>query len=245
MGFLNRLGRFKEQLLNLVYPKTCFGCRKFIPWDKKGYLCGECLNKLDKLQPPFCVVCGKPLDILDSDRCPECTGYKYHFRRGYTASIYDGLIRDCIHNFKYNSCAYLGGTLADIMLEFASKNIPLQKIDAVVPVPLHWRRFRDRGFNQSAVLARILSKGTGIRFIGNGLCRSKAVHPQAELSRKERMKNLQGAFKSGRQKDFFGKHILVIDDVYTTGTTMNECAKVLLDSGAKEVWVFSLARGLS
>lgn len=255
MRLKNWIKNCKENLLDLVYPKTCFGCKKRLPPSVEGYICSECLQKIDRPKPPFCVKCGKSIDILDIDlpstcaqvagSCAECTGYNYHFTRGYTSCLYEGLVKDCIHNFKYNSHTYLGKTLAFLMINFAFEHINLSKIDAIVPVPLYWKKRRDRGFNQSEILGKILGKKTGIPFIRNGLSRAMAIRPQIELPRRERINNVKGAFKVIEPGKFSGKHLLLIDDVFTTGATLNECSKILLDSGAKDVWVFTLARGIS
>lgn len=245
MNLLKQLKKYKEELLDIVYPKICLGCKNRIPADCEKYLCSACLDKLQKIKPPLCTVCGKPIDDTDVCRCSECSGYKYHFSRGYTASVYEGLIKDCIHNFKYNSHTYLGGTLAGLMADFASSHIGLNKVDLIVPVPLHWRKLRDRGFNQSVILTKLLSRTLGIPFINKGISRIKALPPQAGLPRKDRIRNSHGIFKVTRPEYFCGKHILLIDDVFTTGATVNECSKMLMDCGAKDVWVFSLARGIS
>lgn len=234
-----------EQLINLLYPKFCFGCKKCILPEEKGYLCEECLNKINKIFPPFCLNCGKPIDsAIEIDKCPDCIGYKYYFKRGYTATLYDGLVKDCIHSFKYDSQTHLGETLAGLMSEFALKNIPIEKIDLITAVPLHWKRYRDRGFNQSVILGIFLSKKLGLKFIDNGILRVKAMPHQTGLHRKNRIYNVSGAFKIKRPKQFIKKNILLIDDVFTTGSTLNECSKELLNSGAEEVSVFSLARGI-
>lgn len=245
MGLRKWLNNCKEELIDLVYPKTCFGCKKRMPSLAENYICPDCLRKIDKPKPPFCIKCGKSIDILDMDRCPECTGYGYYFTRGYTSSIYEGLIKEGIHYFKYNSHTYLSKTLAGLMIDFALEYIDLNTIDAIVSVPLHWRKQRDRGFNQSKILGKILSKNTKIPFIQKGLFRIKAIRPQVEFPRRERITNVSGAFKVTSPKNFLNKHVLLIDDVFTTGATLNECSKILLESGAKEVWVFTLARGVS
>lgn len=259
-GVKEWLKKYTNEILDLVYPKTCFGCKTKLLSGSKIYLCRDCLEKIGELKSPFCISCGSPrpfdysdliekYNLLEKDnvyyKCPQCTGYKYYFSRGYTSSLYDGLIRECIHGLKYNSHTYLGYTLAEIMLDFALKNIQLQCVDLIMPVPLHWKKYRDRGFNQSLILSRTLSKRTGIPLVNKGLVRVKSIPSQVKLSRKDRIHNLKGAFKVKEKECFADKNILLVDDVFTTGATMNECAKTLIESGAKEVWAFSLARGIS
>lgn len=247
-SIINFYSHLKEELLTLIYPKICFGCDKSLPPKHEGYLCPDCLDKINKPQPPFCISCGKSIDPAPGrcgiDRCPECAGYSYNFTRGYTASIYDGLIKDCLHNFKYNAHTYLANTLAGVMIDFALKHIDIGKIDAITSVPLHWKRLRDRGFNQASVLASILSKKVNKPFVKNSIYRTKVIKPQVELPRQDRIKNVQGVFRIKNPKNFLDKHILLIDDVFTTGATLNECSKVLLEAGAREVWVFTLTRGI-
>lgn len=234
----------KEELLDLIFPKTCFGCKKRLSPIAEIYICPLCLNKICKLQPPFCKTCGRPVEPL-SERCPDCTGQNFYFSRGFTSNLYEGLIKDCIHNFKYNSYTYLGGTLAFFMADFAKRYIDIDKIDAIASIPLHWQRKRDRGFNQSAILAEILSKNFRIPYTSTGLSRIKSIQPQVELPRKERISNVLDVFKVKNPKKILDKRILLIDDVFTTGATFNECSRVLMECGAKDVWVFSLARGIS
>ncbi len=249
MAIIQYFKRYINEVLDLIYPKICIFCKEKIPSSFENYLCEKCLKGLNKLNPPYCVSCGIPITVqIFGDviiKCPECIASHYYFKRGYAASLYDGLIKECIHNFKYNSHTYLGNTLADIMTEFAFKNIHLNKIDCIVPVPLHWKKMRDRGFNQSAILGKTLSKRTGIYFCDKGLSRVKSMPAQVKLSRNERIKNLKGAFIVKEPKYFIDKKILLIDDVFTTGATMNECAKTLMDVGAREVYAFSLSRGIS
>jgi ComF family protein len=241
--------KYTNEILDLIYPKICFCCKEKIPSQSEKYLCEKCLGKLEKLIPPFCISCGIPIsEQISGDKfikCPECLGQNYYFKKGHTASLYDGLIKECVHSYKYNSHTYLGKTLAGIMADFALKNIKLNEIDCIVPVPLHWKKMRDRGFNQSAILGRILSKRTGIRFSDKGLLRIKSMPSQVKLSRNERIQNLKGAFSIKDSNYFIGKKILLVDDVFTTGATMNECAKTLMNGGAKEVYAFSLSRGIS
>lgn len=252
-----RLRTYVEQLLDLIYPKVCFGCRRPIDYQSNIYLCSECWEELDRqITPPFCTICGRPInisphenlyfgDISDLGRCPDCIGCCYHFSRGYTAALYERLVKDCIHNFKYNYNTYLAGTLAQLMIKFSLKYIDIRKIDVLVPVPLHWRRFRQRGFNQAQLLAKRISIDLGIPVRKNVLRRIRHIPSQVELPRCERLDNVKGAFKVRNTDGLIDKLVLLIDDVFTTGATLDECSRVIMEAGAKDVWVFSLARGMN
>lgn len=241
------LHKYREQLLSLIYPKSCFSCQKPLNPQSHIYLCFDCWNKLESsISPPFCAICGRPIDTLnveETDKCPLCIGYHYCFKLGYTAAKYDGLIKDCIHSFKYSYNTYLAGTLAQLMINFSLRYIDLKQIDILVSVPLHWKKLRERGFNQAELLAKRISLKLGIPLEKNGLCRIKDILSQTQLQRQERLLNVKGAFVAKKADSFTGKRILLVDDVFTTGATLNECSRVLLQAGAKEVWVFSLARG--
>ena len=243
------LRKYGEQLLGLIYPKSCFGCQRPLNPQSHIYLCFDCWNKLgSSIIPPFCTICGRPIDMLDvkrADKCSLCTEDHYYFKLGYTAALYDGLVKDCIHSFKYSYNTYLAGTLAQLMINFSLRYIEFKEIDVLVSVPLHWKRLRERGFNQAELLAKKISVRLGIPLEKRGLCRIRHILSQTQLQRQERLHNVKGAFVVKRADSFTGKRILLVDDVFTTGATLNECSRVLLQAGAKEVWVFSLARGVS
>jgi ComF family protein len=130
------------------------------------------------------------------------------------------------------------------MIKYALENIPTNEIDFIVPVPLHRLRLKEREFNQSEILASRLAKYFNIPLIKNSLIRTRPTPPQANLSKEERLKNVNGAFKLRENELLKGKNILLIDDVFTTGSTVDQCAKVLKKEGkAREVGVFTLAKG--
>jgi len=133
--------------------------------------------------------------------------------------------------------------LGKLMLDFAGRNIDPDEIDFVVPVPLHPVKLRERQFNQSEVLAAYLAKKLNKKIVKDRLKRIKYTMPQTELKREQRLKNVNGAFRAKRDSNFEDKTILLVDDVLTTGATLNECAKALKDAGAKRVIAFALARG--
>ena len=233
----------KTEILDLVYPRFCFGCQKTIPTEVAGFLCPDCISGLDIIKPPCCAVCGRPLRIGSGVRCQDCSEAGYYFTRGFTAVLYQGLVKDCIHRFKYDSRAYLGYNLARLLIDFSRINIDTSRIEMIMPVPLHWRKLRDRGFNQAAILGKELAGGLGKKYAGNVLMRSRPSQAQVGLPRRERLKNIRGVFAIRKPAVIQGKHILLIDDVMTTGATLNECSRVLLSGGAREVWIFAVARG--
>lgn len=246
---------YKEQLLSLIYPKICSHCERSLDPLSRIYLCSDCYSRINRyIKPPVCTICGKSIKIQDihkkkrasvdilSDLCSDCTGCNFHFTRGHTAVLYEGLVKDCIHDFKYNSCTYLAGTLAQLMIDFAQNFMDMTEIDALASVPLHWRKLRQRGYNQAELLCKKLSSAFNIPIIYKGLGRIKDVLSQTELQRNERIDNVKDIFRVTKPHNFIGKRILLIDDVFTTGATLNECSKAIKEAGACKVEVFSLAR---
>lgn len=231
----------KTDILDLVYPRFCFGCQRPIPAEIDGFLCPDCISRLDIIRPPCCIICGRPISAGDGDRCRDCSNSSYYFTRGFTAVLYQGLVKDCIHRFKYDSCTYLRYNLARLLIDFSRAHIDASRIEVITPVPLHWRKLRDRGFNQAAMLGKALAVELGKRYIGNVLTRPRPAQAQVKLSRQERMNNIRGVFAMRKPAGIQGKHILLIDDVFTTGATLNECSRILLAGGAAEVWVFAVA----
>jgi ComF family protein len=156
--------------------------------------------------------------------------------------LYNGILRDAVHLLKYRLNSSLANPLGMLMssrLKRVTDEFPFQ---AVVPVPLHPQRLRERGFNQALSLARFVSRYHSIPLDRNNLVRSRWTHTQVGLSEDKRKANVKGAFAVRRKKNFHKKHILLVDDVYTSGSTVDECAKVLLHAGARTVQILTLAR---
>ena len=151
---------------------------------------------------------------------------------------YEGTLRKLIHVFKYGGVKPLGSALGSLLNTALPRE---QQFDIIVPMPLHWRKRLERGFNQSELLARFVARRTGIPLV-RGLQRRKRTDPQAGLTRAQRRTNVSGAFEVRRRRDVEGRHVLLIDDVLTTGATASACAGVLKRAGAKRVTVLTLAR---
>jgi ComF family protein len=158
--------------------------------------------------------------------------------------VYDGSLQKIIHDWKYNGKTLLTPFFAEWMIEGLNRYWELGSLDLLIPVPLHPRRLRERGFNQALLLVRELSHHTGIPYQKTILQKKKFTIPQVNLSGVEREKGLRGAFHVIREDELEGKGVLLIDDVYTTGATVNECSKVLLRGGAKRVDVLTLAHAI-
>ena len=156
--------------------------------------------------------------------------------------IYEGVIKDCIHLFKYNSKLSLVNPLAKLMIEHAPSFFKMEEIDFIMPVPLHMRKLRQRQFNQARLLAKVFAKEFAKKLKDNLLIKIKSGASQVTLSRRERIENVRDSFKVRDPSSIKDKYILLIDDVVTTGATVNECAKVLSEAGAGRIDVFSLAR---
>jgi ComF family protein len=160
------------------------------------------------------------------------------FDAAYAYGEYEGPLRKLIHEFKYSGVSQLAAKLGPMMSGAMPRE---QRFEAIVPMPLHWRKRLERGFNQSELLAKVLSKRTGIPVV-NALRRRKSTTPQAGLTRAQRRTNVAGAFEADERERIDGRHVLLIDDVLTTGATASACAAVLKRAGARRVTVLTLAR---
>ena len=212
-----------------------------IPDNKHG-ICNSCHGKLTYLRPPFCRGCGGTVDgVLDI--CRECVNSLRPWRKAYSVFEFDGLVRTMIHKFKYHGNVALCRFFMHVVYSQLMKAKDKQNYQLIVPVPLHWFKKLTRGYNQTELLACELSKITGIPYF-NMLNRNKWTKPQARLDRLRRRKNLKNAFiikKNGIKSQ--KKFILLIDDVFTTGSTLEECTKTLLSSGVEFIDIITLAKG--
>lgn len=230
----------KEFILNLFFPRFCIGCQK-----EGYYFCQDCLSLLEILEYQYCL-CKKPKRLFRNGKCSLC--YYKKLNGLYFASAYQNqFLQKLIHQFKYEPYVKeLAEPLASLIIthfEFLS-NLPEFSQDWILaPVPLSLKKEKRRGFNQAAEIAKKLSKKLKLSLISDVLLKIKEVSPQVELEEKARMENPQGAFLIKNKEKISDKKILLIDDVYTTGATMEECARILKEAGAKEVWGVAVARG--
>ncbi|MFH1401511.1 MAG: ComF family protein [Parcubacteria group bacterium] len=229
----------KNFLLEIFFPKFCFRCRR-----EGSYLCQDCLATLDVLENTFCL-CQNPSRLPSAGKCKNCSGL--HLDGLYFAVSYKNkLIKTLVHQFKYEP--YIKELAASLALLIITHFNLIQKefspeSHILIPVPLTKNKLKRRGFNQSKEIAKKLSENLKIPLISDCLIKDRETPPQMEPPKEERLANIKGAFSVKNAGKIRDKKILLVDDVYTTGTTMEECAKILKCAGAKEVWGVAVARG--
>ena len=234
--------RFFTALLDLLLPSFCLACERPLGPAPELLFCPDCQEKLHFVESPLCPCCGRVyLTAPGGDHhCGPCLAAKKHFTRARAIFLYEEPLKEVIHRFKYQGkTACLPG-----LASFAKKLPHLAEVegaDWIVPVPLHPSRLRERGFNQALLLARAFFPKDP-RIIPSLLIRSRPTEPQANFNGAARRTNLKNAFAVVAPQLLAGKKILLVDDVFTTGTTVNECARVLKKAGAAEVVVLTLAR---
>ena len=223
------------KFINFLYPSECPSCSKETDTFSTAPFCSVCWSGIEKYTGPSCRVCATPFTSEDAEVCAECMKKPPHFAKAISYGLFDGTLAAAIHFFKFQRIKRLHRPLGDLLLTF-----DMPGIDALIPVPLTIRGLRERGFNQSLLLAKTFSDKTKTPLIMDGLLKKTDTAPQIGLSKKERRLNLKGAFRTGRK--FPGMRLLLIDDVMTTCSTADECSKELLRAGAAEVMVLTLAR---
>ena len=231
-------------LLDILYPRRCFACDKSLHEEKNSYICENCLEKIKESEARRCARCGFELGpgITTSGKgCPECENTSLRFDRSFFVSDNKGPLQNLIHQFKYHKHVSLIKPLGDLLIGLLPQDI-IPEIDIVVPVPLHWKKKQERGFNQSELMAKKICRKLSLPISINNLHRVKNTLSQAQLSRLQRQKNVNDAFKVKNPDLFLEKNVPLVDDVLTTGITASECARNLKNAGAKKVYLLALAR---
>jgi ComF family protein len=236
-----------HRLLDIVFPASCAYCRSPLGASRTARLCAACWADFSALAGALCPVCGRPFEspetLADSPthRCLSCRRDPPSFDQALSVGAFEGSLREAVHQFKYRPCRALGKPLGDWMSE---RIRVLIGIDAIMPVPLHTSRLRKRGFNQALLLAHRMSLKCSAPLSYDNLVRVRPTRPQVELTGEERIRNVAGAFSLKAPERVVERHVLLIDDVFTTGATLNECAAALKEAGARQVTACTLARAL-
>jgi ComF family protein len=240
------LNDFFREISDALFPPLCLSCSEVLPSDPRQVFCPECRRQITFITGSCCPVCGIifPDSPAGNHLCGSCLENKPWFTYARAAVAYDGVILDAIHQFKYGRNITAGAALACLLADFHFADIDWGIFDVIIPVPLHIKRLRERSFNQSLILACALGKKHGIDVDFSLLKRRKLTLTQTGLNKKEREKNISSAFVVSSPEMIYGRNLILVDDVYTTGATINECAKTLVKAGASQVAVLTLARVL-
>ena len=238
------------QFIDLIYPPRCSICERYL-WNNRAnngqqalLFCKPCFDGFSEITSPLCLTCGMPFgsEVEEDHLCEECLRKRPFYDAARAPYLYEGSIMEAIHQFKYAGRSHLAKSLGSLMTSFAREWMDKANSTLMMPVPLHPVRLRERGFNQSLVLARYAAPLLGAELDFLSLRRIRYTRPQTGLKISERKKNVHRAFEVVDKMAVKGRTILLVDDVTTTGNTLNECARILKRAGSKEVFCLTLAR---
>lgn len=231
-------------LWDLLYPKRCAVCDRVLKMGEQG-VCQRCAALPKKITEYFCMTCGRMLSESQV-LCSRCEKKEHAFDEGRSAFVYDCIMRRSMKRFKYEGRQEYAGYYSSVLYKMFREKVEAWGADAFVPVPIHTERFRKRGYNQAAVLARELGKKAGLPVHEEMLLRIKNTAPQKELSEKERFKNLCKAFSVNKEVWELSKQIncvIIVDDIYTTGSTIEACSRALKTVGIQKVCFLCVCTG--
>jgi ComF family protein len=227
----------RSRLLNFLFPSNCPVCGSLSDSHLYNPVCVKCWTQIQRYEGPACNICGLPTVSEYTRTCGECLSKKPPFERIRYFGIYDGPLKESIHLFKFNGIKRLAEPLAMLMLSVINHDY-----DAIVPVPLHTQRLREREFNQTALLGLHIARHLDNALMLDALLKTRETDLQTDVSGKERRANLRGAFSASEK--IMGLKLLIVDDVITTGATIKECAFTLRKAGASAVDAVALARSM-
>lgn len=230
---------------NLIFPPRCPVCGDIVS-PRSSIVCFSCKDVPQQIREPRCKKCSKPILSEEAEFCWDCSEKEFHYVQGAALWVYDDTMRNSIAAFKYGGRKEYGTYYSQQLLRVYGNWMKKIAPDALIPVPLHKSREKRRGFNQAELLAGHLGKAMGVPVLGDVLVRDKKTKPQKELNDKERLKNLKQAFAVKAEKegilDTLNKVILV-DDIYTTGSTIEACTEVLKKAGVNNIYFLTLCIG--
>jgi ComF family protein len=227
-----------EAVKNIIFPNLCFACESKTP---NKYLCAPCQQQIEYLTPPLCRRCSAPLKNTSTEICKNCFDTPFSYNKAIAAVAYKNPVISLIHSFKYNHCKYLSGFLSSLITAHFSKiGLSVNEFDFLTTVPMHREKLKMRGFNQSELLGQCLSNHFKKPFKNDIIYRKRFNPSQTKFRKEKREKNTEKMFEV--KKDLKGKKIIIVDDIFTTGATVNACAKELKNNNAQNVLVVTLAK---
>ena len=236
LDFAETVCQLIDAALSWVYPPRCMVCTDILPQNGPKWICEDCEGLLSPIVKPVCMMCGAPMESEGAE-CSACRKRKRVY--GNTALfVYEDAVRDVVHRFKYGGCPRYAQGFAKLAAESLEDGF-FGGADALIPVPMYDKKRRRRGYNQAEEFSAALSKITGVPTLLDYLKRTKNTRPMAGLTPAERANNLAGAFALGKPLKF--KSVILIDDIYTTGETLDVCAGLLARGGAEQIRSLTLA----
>lgn len=238
------LARVAGAAVDFVFPRICPGCDERVS-GRAGLVCLDCLKSMEPLRDPLCPVCGAPDTAVGSVACANCPPHPRHFTRARAATSFRNVARTLVERVKYAERTEYVPVMGELMAAVFEREFLRVPPDLLVPVPLHRVRQRERGFNQAERLARHLSLLFKVPLAPRGaVVRVRATPSQTRLGREERAENIRGAFEVRIPELFAGRSLLLVDDVFTTGATLNEVAGALTPCGPDDINCIAFARTL-
>jgi len=228
-----------SSFLAFIFPSYCLICDSPLREDER-LVCGNCWARMEIIPDNFCHLCGCPIGpgkLL----CDSCRRGGYYFSFNRSLGPFNHRYQTLIHSLKYERMTNLAAKLGEKLVFLLRGEPRFAPAQGIVPVPLHPTKLRERGYNQSLLLAQEISQRSGLPLIADGLLRVKQTKSQTKLTFEERVENVKGAFKVSSRERIEGKRLILVDDVFTTGSTLNSCAEALIKGGAKEVYGLTLA----
>ena len=237
-----------NELLRVIYPRRCPGCGDAIAPDM--LVCEVCNEKFRRVKPPYCLKCGRHVEDETVELCDDCISKEHHYRAGIAVFEYDSIMRKAMSDLKFNSCRENAEFFSHEAVSLYKDRILELAPKALIPVPIHRSKRAYRGYNQAELIADGISAAVGIPVVKNLLVRSKRTEAQKQLGAESRSENLTNAFKCDLKsfscetivEDY--SRVMIVDDIYTTGATMENCTRALKDAGVREVLILSIAIGI-
>lgn len=234
-----------DAALDLVYPPLCRICGEPVGREITDAVCPVCWSGVRLVVEPLCERCGLPLNAEEGSICEACRRTAPHFAKARAGGIYEGALRETIHLLKFRYRENLAPRLGRLLIEAFERWYADETFDLIVPVPLHWSRRFWREFNQAELTARALGEARGLPISTGNLIRRRRTRPQSGLSAGRKAGNVRNAFRVRHPEDFRDKRLLLIDDVHTSGYTVGECSRVLIEAGgASRVCVLTVSRAI-
>lgn len=242
MTFPECLAPLCRAALDCLFPPKCMGCAEPLWGQGQGVLCASCHEELPWIGPDACRRCGEApgRHAVLGESCERCRRESIEFTRATAVFRFVNAVPELVHNLKYGNARHLAKPMGLLMAERLQEAAFPSRFDCVVPVPLHRKRLKQRGYNQSDLLARPIAKALDLPLLPDLLRRAAYTEPQVNLTTEERRRRPHGSFACDRRCD--GYNVLLVDDVLTTGSTVSACARVLREQGARRIYVVALAR---